>query len=182
MAQEKAFPLAGHHLNDPGATYNGRKESEEMMCIRDLIVKELQAKGNSFEVDKDSETNTVLQSRIKPNRTDVVVDNHLNASANPKASGCEVFVSDNAGANSKAMAKEMVDGISSILGIANRGVKAESQSPRKKIGILNKPGIAVLVEYCFISNPDDMKKWDEKKPLVTKFVAGVIVKYDNLIN
>jgi len=179
-SNKKAFPLAGHHLNDPGATYNGRKESEEMMCLRNLVLAEL--KGHDFDTDNDSETNTVLQSRIKPNRTDVIVDNHMNASANSKATGTEVFVSDNAGALSKQMAKELVDGISKILGIANRGVKTESQSPRKKIGILNKPGIAVLIEHCFISNPNDLKAWDEKKPLVAKFVASTIIKYDNLVN
>lgn len=182
MATKKIFPIAGHHNADPGAVYNGRKEAEEMKCIRDLIIDELKLRGADFEPDKDYETNTALQSRIKPNRTDVIIDNHLNAVSNEKATGCEVYISNNAGAMSKQMALELVNGISTILGINNRGVKTESQSARGRIGILNKPGIAALIEYCFLSNKSDMESWDKNKVQVAKFVAGVVFKYDNLIN
>ena len=183
MSQEKVFPIAGHHLEDPGAVYNGRKESEEMMCFRDLVLKSMIKKGHTdFEADKDSETNTVFQSRIKPNRTDVIIDNHANASSNPKATGVEVFVSNNAGANSKAMAKELVDGLAKIYGITNRGIKNESQTARGKIGILNKPGVAVLIEHFFISNPSDLKAFDDNKVMAVEFVAEIAIKYDKLIN
>ncbi len=174
------FPSAGHHNADPGAVHNGKKEAEFNIEFRDLV--SLYLGKHKHIMDKDDETNRQHQSRIKPGLGSVLIDFHLNASTNPKATGCEMFVANNASTNSKSMANELAIGCSKILGIPNRGVKTESQSKRGKIGILNLgAGIAVLAELGFISNPKDMESLERNKKLLAEFVAEVLIKYDNLI-
>lgn len=176
------YPIAGHHNNDPGAVYNSQKEADKTKELRNLISKYLNQKGHRHIIDKDYETNRQLQKRIKPGSGSVLVDHHFNASSNPAVSGTEVIVANNANANSKALAKEIVDGTAKILGIPNRGVKNESQTARGKIGILNLgAGIACLPEVCFFSNPNDMAKYEQKKEELAKFYAETYIKYDNLV-
>lgn len=176
------YPIAGHHNADPGAVYNSQKEADKTKELRNLISKYLNQKGHKHILDSDQETNAQLQKRIKPGAGSVLSDHHFNAVLNPNASGCEVIVANNANANSRAIAKELADGTSCILGIPNRGVKTESQTNRGRIGILNlNAGIAVLVEVCFLSNPKDMVKYESKKEELAKFYAETYIKYDNLI-
>src|SRR5690606_11290908 len=108
---------------------------------------------------------------------DVVIEPHFNA-FNGKATGVEVLVADNANDRSKAMAKELVDGYASIMGIANRGVKTESQSARGRLGLMRKKGAVALVEICFIDNSNDMKAYDSNRGNLACFTAQVIAKYD----
>src|SRR5690606_1067128 len=172
---------AGHHLADPGAVYNGRTEFEEMRCFRTLVSDEYKRLGGEVYMDSDHETNTQFQGRMKTNRGSVVVSFHLNASANPGANGSECVISDNASANSKALAVEILDVTCDILGTRKRRVISESETPRKKLGILNKSGMAVLVEICFISSVDDMVKFDKNKVVLAKAYARIIKRYDDLI-
>lgn len=174
------FPIAGHHNADPGAVYNGVKEADKTREFRELVSKFLSAKNHAHIIDRDSETNRQLQDRIKPGAGSVLVDHHFNAVVNPAASGTEVIVANKASEASKALAKELAEGTSCILGIPNRGVKTEAQTARGRIGILNlNAGVAVLVEICFISNPQDMAKYELKKVELAKFYSELYIKYDN---
>lgn len=182
LAPFVVYPIAGHHDNDPGAVYNAQKEAEKTKELRNMISKYLNLKCHKHILDNDYENNRQLQSRIKPGAGSVLVDHHFNASLNTSATGTEVIVANNANANSKALAKELANGTARILGIANRGVKTESATARGRIGILNlKAGIACLVEICFISNANDMKKYEDNKDALAKFYADVYIKYDNLL-
>lgn len=172
---------AGHHVKDPGASYNGRTEFEEMRCFRTLVAEEYEAIGGKVHQDMDHETNSVFQGRMKTNAGSVVVSFHLNASSNPEANGSECIVSDNASKNSISLANELLDDCVEILGTRKRRVLKESETPRKRLGILNKAGMAVLVELCFISNESDMKKFDKFKAELAKRIARTIKKYDDLI-
>ena len=68
------------------------------------------------------------------------------------------------------------------MGIANRGVKTEKQTARKGIGILNlKAGISVLVEVCFMSNPNDLRAYLKNKEAVACALVDLAIKYDDLI-
>lgn len=174
------FPSAGHHNNDPGAVYNGIKEADKTKELRNLVSKYLGA--HKHIMDYDYETNRQHQSRIKPGSGSVLADHHFDASTNTTVSGVGVFVANNANANSLAMGKEVVEGLSKIMGIPNRGVKTEAQSGRGRLGILHLgAGIAILVEVCFISNPCDMAKYEANKEKVAKFLADTYKKWDDKI-
>lgn len=177
---EVIFPSAGHHDKDPGAVYNGVKEADKTKEFRNLLSKHLGAHRHIM--DKDSETNSQYQKRIKPGSGSVVLDIHFNASTDTSATGTEMIVANNASKLSIAMAQDLAEGTACILGVKNRGVKTESETARGKIGILNLgAGIAVLAELCFISNKEDMSKYESCKEELAKFFAQVLIKYDNMI-
>lgn len=177
MATDKVYPSGGHHQNDLGAVGNGRTEFKMMSDFRNKVTKELDKRNHPYDTDKDWENNTQYQNRLKPSTGDVVIDFHMN-SFSPTSTGVEVIISDNAGKDSKALAEELVNGYSKIMWITNRGVKKESQTPRKKLGILNKKGTAVLVEFAFISNINDVKAFESNEDALVKFTVDCIIKYD----
>jgi N-acetylmuramoyl-L-alanine amidase len=174
------YPSAGHNNFDPGAVYNGIKEADKTKELRNLISKHLGT--HKHITDYDCETNRQHQNRIKPGSGSVLADHHFDASPNTTVSGVGVFVATNANANSLAMAKEVAEGLSKIMGIPNRGVKTEAQSGRGRLGILHLgAGIAILVEVCFLSNPCDMAKYEANKEKVAKFLADIYKKWDDKI-
>ncbi len=169
---------AGHHAKDPGAVHNGATEYEVMRRFREKLAKRLSAKGHSYLQDKDSETNRQFQNRIRPllKTGDITLAFHLNASATGTATGVEVYISRYAGKDSKLAAKELVDGLSTIMQIRNRGVKVEGQSQHSTIGILNLRGSAVLIEFGFIEQ--DLKAFQDNEEKILDFVEQIAVKYD----
>lgn len=73
------------------------------------------------------------------------------------------------------MADEISKTTSKILGIRNRGVKADNQSQHSRIGVLNLgSGISVLWEVCFISSVIDMQNYIQKKKELLKEVAAIL--------
>lgn len=176
------YPIAGHHDKDSGAIGSGYKEADLTKRLRNNTSFYLKERNHKHIMDNDWETNTQLQSRIKPGSGSVLLDHHFNSTTNTTTKGCEVIVADNANANSIAFAKELVDGVSKILGTNNRGVRKESETPRKRLGILHKgAGIAALLEVEFISNPTAMAIYISKEKEVAKFIAEICIKYDNMI-
>lgn len=171
---------AGHHNADSGAVGNGYKESDLTKEVRNLIFKNLDS--TSVIQDKDSETNSQYQNRIKPGSGSVVFDIHFN-SGPATATGVECFVNvaDFKDKNSLSfkLAAEICELTARILKIKNRGVKAENTSQHTKIGILNlKAGISVLWEVAFISNENDMSQYQANKAQLTKEIASLLKKYD----
>lgn len=178
------FISAGHHEKDSGATYNGRREATETIKVRDSIVKFLDRYGYKSIKDKDNETNVQYQTRIKPGSGSVVFDIHFNAGP-VSATGVEVFVNKgdfaNKGSLSYKMAMEIAEVTSKILGIKNRGVKSEQVSQHKRLGILNKgAGISALWEVCFITNKEDMYKYDKNFSILNEEIAKILMKYEDL--
>lgn len=181
MAQLVVYPSAGHHDNDPGAVSNGYKEADLTKELRNLMIEEFNRRNHRIIVDKDWETNTQYQRRIKPGSGSVIMDIHFN-SASPAATGVEVVVHNNASKHSIALATEISEKLSEIIGIKNRGVKREKDTARGKIGILNlKAGISVLVEVCFISNKSDLEAYFAHKKEVAITLVDLAIKYDDLI-
>lgn len=178
----KTYPSAGHNNADPGAVALGYKEADLTKDARSIIA--ANSKAEDLIMDKDFETNSQYQKRIKPGDGSVVLDIHFNAGS-PRATGTECFVNakDFANQNSMSykMAKEICEVTSKILGIGNRGVKSESSSQHKRLGILNLgAGCAVLWEICFITSAIDMPKYLQKKQELLKQIAVILKKYDDM--
>lgn len=138
------FISAGHHFQqpkpDPGAvaTYDGKqyKESELAADLEERVCNILKQRGVKYITDRNDETLSQYIARIKPGSGSVVCEIHFN-SATPAATGTETLVKTAASTHEWDMAKELSDGTAKILGIANRGVKSESQSQHKRLAILN---------------------------------------------
>lgn len=175
---EKIIIDAGHHQNDPGAVANGVTEYEVMRKFREKLAKRLEKRRHAYIADKDWETNKQFQGRIRQllQTGDITLSFHLNSSISGKATGVEAFVSRYAGQDSKSAAQELVDGLSKIMKIPNRGVKTESQSQHARLGILNMRGSAVLIEFGFIQT--DLQSFLKNEEKILDLVEKIAIKYD----
>ena len=94
------------------------------------------------------------------------------------------MLKNNATANSIALAKDLAKGISKITGIPLRngnGVITENDTHRGKIALVNEAGTSVLIEYGFITNPNDMDKLYANLDKVCSFVADTLIIYEDKI-
>lgn len=172
---------AGHHNADPGAVGNGYKEADLNKELRNAVIKELDLMKVKYIIDKDSETNTQYQRRIKPGSGSVLFDIHFNSSSNATATGTEMIVAKNANKESKDMAKELLDVTVKLTGLRSRGVKTEADSHRGRLGILHTgAGISVLAEIAFISNKSDILAYKKALPELAKAYAKILKKYEDL--
>ncbi len=169
------FITAGHNRRDPGATYAGRKEADETIRLRNALTKSLKEKGYKVWNDNDdwdlNQTITAIRKISKSD--DIICDLHFNAGS-AAATGCEVFVPDDATTTELAIAKAMVDTMASTLVVRNRGVKRERDSQHKKLGILRPMGHNMLAEVCFISNKYDMQQYDTFFDLLVEEMTNVL--------
>ncbi|WP_337043874.1 N-acetylmuramoyl-L-alanine amidase [Emticicia sp. 17c] len=169
------FLTAGHHRKDAGAVFNGRKEADETIKLRNAITAHLQKQGVEVWNDADewdlSQTIAEIKKLSKPN--DTVCDLHFNAGSTT-ATGCEVFVPDDATTEELNLAQRLVENIASLLMIKNRGIKRESNSQHKKLGMMRPQGKNVLIEVCFISNVNDMKNYDACFPYLVETIAQIL--------
>lgn len=181
---EKTFPLAGHHNRDSGAVYNGRYENKETQKIRDKVIFYLEKLGVSYIKDRDDRTLSQVIKDIKPGSGSVLYDSHLDAAGNETATGTTCVVSNESYAakdDSYKIGVEICEVVSKILGIRNRGVIPESQTPRKRLAILHtKAGIAVVHEWGFITNKNDMSAIDANLDKAAEAVAKILKKYDDM--
>ncbi|NBO98820.1 MAG: N-acetylmuramoyl-L-alanine amidase [Proteobacteria bacterium] len=178
------FIEAGHNNNDPGAVNSqlNLKEADLTKELRDLIYAHLQILGykHNIVLDKDAYNlnQTIAGFKTAKDGQDVVLSIHFNA-ASPAATGCEVIVDDKANSGEKLLAAELINAVISELPIKNRGVKSETETHRGKIGIVNLNAKCVLIEVCFISNPDEIKAYQKVKGEIAKNIAKVLATSKN---
>jgi len=179
------FISAGHNPKgikvDPGAIGNGFQEADLAVEFRNLVVAFLLGKKIPVTIDKDDERLGTYLDRIKTGNASVVLEFHFDAAASSSATGSTVLIGNDADRLDKAFAKELVDANASILGIKNRGVKTEADSHRGSLGLMREQGTVALLEICFISNPDDLQKYQQNKMSLALKIAEIVERYEKLI-
>lgn len=158
---------AGHGGIDPGAIGNGYREADLARTINQKMVAKtgaIDTTDNSAVSVNDNLRKIVNSINIHSNGESWNISNHMN-SASPLATGVEVYYSqgDLAG---KAKAEQVSATISTILGIPNRGAKTADLYV-----IRNTKGHTLLIEWAFISNPNDIQKLLNNLETVTSEVA-----------
>lgn len=180
-----AFISAGHNPKgikvDPGAVANGLHEADLTVEFRNLVVYELLKKNVTVITDNDNERLGEYLTRIKTGSGSVVLEFHFDAAESPKATGTTSLFGKDADRLDKAFAKEIVDTTSIVLKIKNRGALSEADSHRGSLGLMREQGIVALLEICFISNPDDIKAYNENKKELAVKVADIVKRYEDLI-
>jgi N-acetylmuramoyl-L-alanine amidase len=162
------FILAGHCADktspsyDPGACANGVTEADLAKELRDLTVKHFDNKKD-FKIDDDRDSLKIVIQKLKSVDSDIICDIHFNAAAAVSATGVEVITPFRATDKELKLAKDISTKFSKIMGIKNRGVKDETQTARKRLGIMQPMGINVLIEVCFITNPKDLAAYQSTK-------------------
>lgn len=176
----KIFLTAGHRGGTTGANYNGIKEAEETIWLRDEIAERLKAKGIDVMLDNDSaslsEVVTTINASCKP--TDICIDLHFNAVANPSANGTEVFKPFNASDTEIEVAEDLLYSTCMVLGTKNRGVKREGEGTHQRLAMLSDIMCnSVLLEVCFISNITDANKYKEKRDELVIILVEQLLRY-----
>lgn len=180
-----AFISAGHNPKgikvDPGACAHGLKEADLAVEFRNLVVTELYKRKVKVITDKDDERLGDYLKRIQTGSGSVVLEFHFDAATSDKATGTTALVGDDSDRLDKAFAKELVEATSSILGIKNRDVLSEKDSHRGRLGLMREQGIVALLELCFITNIEDLVKYDLGKEKLAIKIAAIVEKYENMI-
>lgn len=183
------FASAGHNAQsktikaDPGAVNKqGIKEGDLTIEFRNLLKGELDILGVRYITDTEEENLSMYLKRAATGTGSVVIEIHFDASDNPAATGCTGLVEREADRLDRAFAKELTDANASILGIKNRGVIDETQPHRGRLGLMREDGIICLQEICFISNPDDLARYNLKKKELAKAFALIIQKYEAMVS
>ena len=176
----KIYLTAGHRGGTTGANYNAIKEAEETIWLRNEITKRLKAKGIEVTLDNDSaslsEVIATINAECKP--TDICVDLHFNAVANPSANGTEVFKPFNSSDTEIEVAEDLLYATCMTLGTKNRGVKREGEGTHQRLAMLSDIRCnSVLLEICFISNINDVVKYKEKKDELVIILTEQLLKH-----
>ncbi len=174
---KKVYLLAGHSSSDPGAIgINGRKEADETIKLRNAVAERLKEMKTTVIIDNDRQNLRQVLAAISANEEDLVVDLHFDSASNSNATGTTTFIPDRSSGVERILAAEITTGLSSILGIKNRGVLSELKAHTGSLGVMRENGTNVLVEVCFISNAKDMISYDEKFDHVVEHIATCIKK------
>ena len=176
----KIYLTAGHRGGTSGANYNGIKEAEETIWLRNEIADMLKHKGVEVEIDNDSaslsEVVQFINVGCKP--TDICVDLHFNAVGNPTAHGTEIFKPFNANDTEMELAEDLLYSTCMILGTKNRGVKREGEGTHSRLAMLSDVMCnSVLLEVCFISNREDANKYKEKRDELAIILAEQLLRH-----
>lgn len=163
----------GHGGNDPGASYKGRREADDVIFIGRKIAEEVRRHGIIVDKTRTSNATVSLQQRSNfenKNNYDYFISFHRNAFKPEQARGVETFIYLNPGAKAEAMAEKIQRALVAI-GFSNRGVK------RENFHVLRETKApAILVEMGFIDNSKDNQLFDSKKGQIIEALALAILQ------
>lgn len=162
----------GHGGEDPGATYNGRRESDDVLSLGKEIAAEVRKHGVVVDETRTSDTTVSLSDRSNfenENIYDYFISFHRNAFEPEKAKGVETYTYLNPGEKSRELA-ESIQASLVILGFIDRGVKEANYHVLRET-----KAPAVLVEIGFIDNTEDNNLFDSKRNEIIKGLAKAIL-------
>ena len=166
---KSVFLSAGHSNVDPGAVGFGRREADIAVDFRNKVAFYMDRANFSFEMDSNGTTNLPLKETVVKARKHLIgLEFHCNASTNPLATGVEILCAQ----KDYKLAAKICVAIASCMGIRNRGVKSENAGQHHRLAFVQAGGM--IVELFFISNPDDLRKYDEKSWTVAKSVVDTL--------
>lgn len=161
---------AGHGDKDPGAVAKtGETEASLMADLRDIVADKLRKRGHEVKTDGAKWENWPLVRALHliP-QSDTAIELHTNAAENPKARGVEVISLP----AQREMARTLARRIAHALEIPVRGAGGwidQSASARGRLAFVNAGGL--IVEVFFLSNPEELAKYQDRKWLVASAIA-----------
>lgn len=163
---------AGHSNTDPGAVANGVKESDIAVEARNIVRQKLESAGYPAVSDGSGKDNQPLSQAVRliSGKT-LAVEFHCNAAVNPLAGGVECISLP----SMRDESQKISAAISVAMGIKLRGDNGwidQNKSARGKLAFVAAGGI--IVELFFLSNPVELKTWQDKKWLICQAIADAI--------
>lgn len=162
----------GHGESDSGATYKGRKESNDVLSLGRAVAAEVRRHGVTVDETRTSDSTVSLKDRSdfeNRNTYDYFISFHRNAFKPEVARGVETYTYLNPGEKSKALAQRIQTSLVS-LGFVDRGVKEANYHVLRET-----KAPAVLVEIGFIDNSGDNNIFDAKRNEIIKALAKAIL-------
>ena len=165
---------AGHGGSNPGAVYQGRRESDDALRLAMAVGRILEENGYDVSYTRTTDTTqSVGQKAAIANEegADLFVSIHRNAAEYPgKYSGVQTLIYDDSG-----IKKEMAQNINANLerlGFRNAGV-----SIRPNLVVLNSTQMpALLVEAGFIDSTTDNQLFDSRFQAIAQGIADGIME------
>lgn len=165
---------AGHSNTDAGAVNNKVHEQVIATDARNIVAGYLQNAGITVRMDGFGNDNKPLREAVKLVKgSDIAIELHCNASVNPSAKGVEVL----ANPQHKGLAQRIAQSIANVIGTpvrGDKGYKPEDSGQHSRLAYVQVGGL--VVELFFISNQDELDAWNNKKWLVCKAIANVIIE------
>lgn len=181
MSDKKLFLSAGHSTTDPGAVARAfdskgnpilRREADIAVEMRNMVSFYLSQYGVPHTVDGHGTENIPLkEAAAKMRGFQYGVEFHCNSAVSPTATGTEVLC-DFADARDRALSADLSAAIAKALAIRDRGAKPENSGQHSRLAFVRAGG--VIVELFFLSNPNDLAKWDARKWLAARSCAEVL--------
>ena len=161
---------AGHSLSDPGAQALGVNEADLTMKFRDALAHWFRQKDYRVITPSDeySLRETIKEAKAFPKT--LALELHFNA-FNGKAHGVECFYT-----RADYLAFEVAKAVLEAhhkMGLKNRGAKTSKQSHRGRLGFVDELPHGLLLEVCFMDNPEDLAL--VKSPTVWAEVVGTAI-------
>ncbi len=165
---------AGHGGSNPGAVYQGRRESDDALRLAMAVGKILEANGLDVSYTRTSDvTQSVGQKAAIANEegADLFVSIHRNAGQYPgQYNGVQTLIFDDSGI--KKEIAERIDANLAALGFRDIGI-----SLRPNLVVLNSTQMpALLVEAGFIDSDKDNQLFDSKFQAVAQAIADGIME------
>ena len=156
---------AGHtDALDPGAVANNTTEHAEVVRLAQYIVGRIPqlAEFSGYSVvmvpTGKSLTEKIQFINAQPEAALTVVSIHMNTSTSSGVSGTETYFLGG-DAHEESQAQKVQQGVISVLGFPDRGVKADTTTRFGRLGIIRDTKCpAYLVEIGFITNLSDLQK------------------------
>ncbi|MEG2265344.1 MAG: N-acetylmuramoyl-L-alanine amidase [Acinetobacter sp.] len=167
---------AGHSNKDPGAVNGKFKEAELVSQFRNAVAYYLREAGIQYKTDGVGILNQDLNAAIKLIKgSSVAVEFHMNAATSKQANGIETIALP----KDKKLAQDLSKAAADAFGSRLRGDNGwidQSQSARGKLGFISNGGL--IVELGFISNEDELARFNARYWTAAKAVAKVLIEYE----
>lgn len=167
----------GHGGKDPGATYKGRHEANDVLVLGQAVATRLRAVGIVIDETRTSNTTLSLDQRVKielKKKYDYFISFHRNAFKPEVANGAEVFVYHSYNEKSKPLATKIQRALVTV-GFRDRGVKTAEFYVLK-----HTKAPALLLEIGFIDNSKDNQLFDTKSDVIADGIANAILEFTNV--
>lgn len=171
----RVYSDEGHGGKDSGAVENGYKEKDIVLDISTSFVRELEAHRVNTKRSRTNDMTVSLNQRCANSnnfKANVFVSHHIN-SYNNTSNGVEVLYHPGSKEGKKLSQIVLDELMKTGIFKSNRGIK-----PRPNLAVLRGTSApAILIEYGFISNKDEINKVVKNINLLGRVAARGVLKY-----
>lgn len=158
----KLTVTAGHGGNDPGAVRGDLNERDLMARLRDIVALKAREAGHTVKTDGAALTNwPLVRALTLVPGSDVAIELHTNAAANPLAQGVEVIAlpqhRERAQRVAQAIAQVLSTSVRKDAGYYSAEQHRIDRGWRSQAAFTRMGGM--IVEVFFLSNPIELDKY-----------------------